>query len=74
LCKSLSKIGGNVGTLIKIDNYDNYYVFFMDVGGIVTNYSFNLLEYAHKKDINLIILDKVLKHIISNFQRSEYIY
>ena len=77
LNKDITKIKGGQLTLLKIEAYDNVYVFYIQEPGIeVEKYSFNILNYADRKnkDYNLMFIEKALKHIIKTYEEGQAKY
>lgn len=77
LNKDITKIKGGQLTLLKIEAYDNVYVFYIqEPGAEVEKYSFNILNYADRKnkDYNLMFIEKALKHIIKTYEEGQAKY
>lgn len=75
--KNKDIIRGGQLTLLKIEAYDNVYVFYIqEPGAEVEKYSFNILNYADRKnkDYNLMFIEKALKHIIKTYEEGQARY
>ena len=75
--KNKDIIRGGQLTLLKIEAYDNVYVFYIqEPGAEVEKYSFNILNYADRKnkDYNLMFIEKALKHIIKTYEEGQAKY